>query len=74
MNLTRLVGQCLLIRYVQRAVDDVETELRKCEPPQQLKGKAPVPVPPDYKPELDSFCELDARRASYYISLIGILR
>ena len=33
-----------------------------------------MPMSPDHKPEIDATKELDARRASYYRSLIGILR
>lgn len=61
-------------KYVRRAVADVETELAKLEPPQMLKPKAVVPISTKYRPELDTTPELDGRRASYYMSLIGILR
>jgi hypothetical protein len=61
-------------RYIKTAVADVETELSKCDPPQQLSSKVSVPIDPKYRPELDITPELDAKRASYYMSLIGILR
>ncbi len=39
-----------------------------------LKSKAPGVMPYNYTPELDGSAELDDERATYYQSLIGILR
>ena len=60
--------------YVKRAVADVERELAQCDPPQCLTSKVTTPISTKYRPELDTTPLLDSRRASYYMSLIGILR
>ena len=55
--------------YVKRALEeDVERELLQAN--QHLSTRAVTMLPVKYRPEL----ELDPRRASYYMSLIGILR
>lgn len=59
-------------RYIKRAVADVETELDKIG--EHLKTKVSTPVAVKYRPELDVTDELDGTRATYYMSLIGILR
>ena len=58
--------------YVKRALADVEREL--AEIGQTLKSKVSTPLSADYRPELDTTPELDARRANYYQGLIGVLR
>ncbi len=58
--------------YVKRAVAEVERELSfvgKC-----LKKKVVSPLASGYRPELDGSPELDEQRASYYASLMGVLR
>jgi hypothetical protein len=58
--------------YVKRAVTEVERELSYVG--KQLKKKVVSPLASGYRPELDSTPELDERRASYYASLMGVLR
>jgi len=58
--------------YVKRALEDVERELSQAN--QHLSTRAVTTLPVKYRPELDTTPELDPRRASYYMSLIGILR
>jgi hypothetical protein len=57
--------------YIKSAIADVETELAKID--KQLPLKASTPLKPGYRPELDQSPELDARRITYYQSLIGVL-
>ena len=59
-------------KYCKRALAEVETELEKSG--EKLKSKVTPPIADGYRPELDATPELDARRASYYQGLIGILR
>jgi hypothetical protein len=65
-------------QYVKAAVNNVETYLAK-----QLKlgnskwtlpAKAETPMQTSYRPELDVSPELEPNEASYYQSLIGVLR
>ena len=58
--------------YIKRAIADVEKELAETD--RFLKSRVQTPVSSGYRPELDASPELDARRASYYQGLIGILR
>lgn len=58
--------------YVKRAVEEVERELSRVG--KTLKKKVVSPMASNYRPELDSSPELDERRASYYASLMGVLR
>jgi len=58
--------------YLKRALADVELELEKAG--KYLNPKAVTTLPVKYHPELDVTPELDPERASYYMSLIGILR
>jgi hypothetical protein len=58
--------------YVKRALEDLERELSQAG--QHLSTRAITTLPVKYRPELDATPELDPRRASYYMSLIGILR
>ena len=58
--------------YVKRAVAEVERELNRVG--KELKKKVQTPLASDYRPELDSTPELDERRASYFASLMGVLR
>lgn len=59
-------------KYVQQAVRDVETHLKDTD--RKLPKRAPTPLSANYRPELDISDELDADEASYYQSLIGVLR
>ena len=59
-------------QYVQAAVANVESHLRKKG--KGLKAKARNVLPRDYRPEVDVSEELEAEEASYYQSLIGVLR
>ena len=58
--------------FVKRAVEEVERELAQVG--QSLKKKVSSPMAMGYRPELDGTPELDERRSSYYMSLMGILR
>ena len=58
--------------YVKRAVEEVERELEQVG--QVLKKKVVSPLASGYRPELDASPELNERRASYYASLMGVLR
>ena len=60
-------------KYVQEAVNNVEQYLSQNGLP-SLKRKASGPWPNGYEPELDESTVLDPQRATYYQSLIGILR
>lgn len=65
-------------QYVQQAVKNVEQYLADCH----LKGdkrfripaRAATPMQTSYRPELDTSPELGTSDASYYMSLIGVLR
>ena len=59
-------------QYVQTAVKNVEEYLVKKG--QSLKAKALDPLPKGYRPEIDVSEELRSEEASYYMSLIGIVR
>lgn len=59
-------------QYVQEAVKNVETWLGRSN--RSLPRKAEQPFKPGYRPELDVSRELNHEEASYYQSLIGILR
>lgn len=58
--------------YVKRAIAEVERELGSVS--KELKKKVTSPMASGYRPELDASPELDERRASYYASLLGVLR
>ena len=58
-------------QYVQAAVKNVEDYLLKQG--KSLKAKASNVLPKDYRPEID-VTKLEAEEASYYQSLIGVLR
>jgi hypothetical protein len=59
--------------YVRRAVKEVERrELAKVG--KQLKRKVVSPLASGYRPKLDALPELDKNRASYFASLMGVLR
>ena len=58
--------------YVKRAIEEVERELSYVG--KQLKKKVTSPFASNYRPELDATPELDEKRASYYASLMGVLR
>ena len=59
-------------QYVQNAVANVETYLRKLG--KSLPRKATAPFTTGYRPEIDTTAELDPIEAAYYQSLIGIIR
>jgi hypothetical protein len=57
--------------YVKQAIANVETELEKIN--QCLLTHVTTPVSQDYRPELDQWRELDAKKGQYYQSLVGVL-
>ena len=59
-------------QYVQNAVANVEKFLKTVD--KSLPKRATAPFSPHYRPEIDVTSELDPKMASYYQSLIGILR
>ena len=59
-------------QYVKAAVKNVESYLDTIG--QKLSAKADTPIQTSYRPELDVTEELEPQKASYYQSLIGILR
>ena len=59
-------------QYVQAAVDNVEQYLAKQD--KSLPTRARTPFTCDYCPETDTTKELEPTSASYYMSLIGVLR
>ena len=59
-------------QYVQAAVNNVEDYLMKRG--EKLKAKAPTPLSNGYRPEIDVSPELESTDASYFHSLIGVLR
>ena len=59
-------------QYVQAAVKNVEDYLRKKD--MKLAARASSPFTTDYSPEIDTTPELNSADASYYMSLIGVLR
>ena len=59
-------------QYVKGAVSNVEAYLR--ERNQKLPSRASSPLSIGYRPEIDSSDELSDADASYYQSLIGVLR
>ena len=62
-------------QYIQSAVRNVEEYLKKRGDGRwSLPAKAETPIQSTYRPELDVSPELDAEDASYYQSLIGVLR
>ena len=62
-------------QYIQSAVRNVEEYLKKRGDGRwSLPTKSETPIRSTYRPELDVSPELDAEDASYYQSLIGVLR
>ena len=59
-------------QYVQEAVKNVEAWLSKKD--RTLPRRAEAPFKPGYRPEVDISSELGPEEASYYQSLIGMLR
>ena len=59
-------------QYVQNAISNVEEQLHKIG--KSLPKRATSPLSPGYRPEIDVTPELSPDQASYYQSLIGILR
>jgi hypothetical protein len=62
-------GSC---QYVQSAVRNVEDHLAKSG--EKLPYKAPTPLSSGYRPEIDVSSELGDTEASYFHSLVGVLR
>ena len=60
-------------QYVQAAVKNVKSYLEG-QDKWKLPKRAQTPMTTSYRPELDITPELDPSMASYYMSLIGILR
>ena len=62
-------------QYVQAAVKNVEEYLAKqVDDRWKLPAKAETPIQTSFRPELDISPELNGTEASYYQSLIGVLR
>ena len=59
-------------QYVQDAVNNVEQYLKSKG--KKLVPKAPAPMTNGYRPEIDILAELPEDEASYYHSLVGVLR
>ena len=59
-------------QYIQNAVRNVEEYLAKSG--EKLPSRVKSPWPSNYRPEIDISPELSGAKASYYQSLIGILR
>ena len=59
-------------QYIQEAVKNLEEQLQRHN--RQLARKVVSPMLESYRPELDASPDIDSREASYYQSLIGILR
>ena len=62
-------GSC---QYVQSAVQNVENHLEKSG--EKLPYKAPTPLSSGYRPETDVSPKLGESEASYFHSLVGVLR
>ena len=60
------------IQYVQEAVNNFEQHLT--DKGTRLNRGGTAPLSPGYRPELDASPELELQDATYYQSLIGILR
>ncbi|MFN9957522.1 MAG: hypothetical protein ACK55I_30820, partial [bacterium] len=58
--------------YIKEAIRVLELELSKAG--KTLRGKPSTPMQANYRPELDVSPILGPDQASYYMSLIGILR
>ena len=62
-------------KYVQEAVKNCEAYLKDNYPDDyELTKYAPNPFPMDYEPSMDTSALLEADEASYYQSIIGIMR
>jgi hypothetical protein len=61
-------------KYVRNAVNTVESLIKEDGDGLHLKTTAKEPLPPSYKPELDTTRELGDKLTSRYRQLIGILR
>jgi hypothetical protein len=61
-------------KYIQEAVKSVEDFLDKNFNGRKLLKRAPTPFESDYAPELDTTPELDSKQATYFQSLVGVLR
>jgi hypothetical protein len=59
-------------KYTTAAIRDVETELEKVD--KQLTNTISTPMASGYHAELDATKELDSRRSTFFMGLIGILR
>jgi len=69
---TRPVWSMNSMNYIKEALRNLEIELAKVG--KTLKGKPATTMQANYRPELDISPILDREQASYYMSLIGILR
>jgi hypothetical protein len=69
---TKQVWSMNAANYIKEAIKCLEMELAKAG--KTLKGKPSTPMQPKYRPELDVSPILNPEQASYYMSLIGILR
>ena len=61
-------------KYIQAAVQNVKDYLAKNFPGRSLSKRVTAPFPSGYEAELDVTPELDAEKASFYQSQIGVLR
>ena len=62
-------------KYVQEAVRNCEDYLKKNYPNgYELIKNAPNPFPMEYEPSMDTSPLLEPDDASYYMSIIGIMR
>ena len=71
-NESKSVWSMNATNYIKEALRCVEMELAKAG--KTLKGKPSTPMQTNYRPELNVSQLLDPEQASYYMSLIGILR
>jgi hypothetical protein len=58
--------------YLKEAIRNLENDLKDAD--KRLKSKARAPLPSGYRPELDVSPLLTEEKATYFMSLIGILR
>jgi hypothetical protein len=61
-------------KYIQEAVSNVEEYLDREHNGRKLSKRCPTPMSTSYRPELNVTPELDADRANYFQSQIGVLQ
>ena len=61
-------------KYIQAAVQNVKDYMAKNYPSHSLSKRVTVPFPSGYEAKLDITPKLDADKASFYQSQIGVLR